>query len=142
MYQSLIYPCPSNGFKSSWGQATNNKLDKLLILQKRALRLAHFSPCRKDQAISLFMKSNILPISFLYVESICNLMHKVKNTLAPVNLRNLLKEEYTRIAQGRMPQVISKSNTRSRLDIDKTSLPFQNLEPKRGMQYQHIFISF
>ena len=68
-------------------------------------------------------------------------MYKVKNKIAPVNLRNFFEEEYTRIAQGHLPQVISKLNTQD-LSIDKTSLPFQNLEPKRGMQYQHILNSF
>lgn len=70
-------------------------------------------------------------------------MYKVKNKIAPHNLRNFFEEEYTRIAQGQPPQmqVISKLNTQD-LSIDKTSLPFQNLEPKRGMQYQHILNSF
>ena len=68
-------------------------------------------------------------------------MYKVKNKIAPVNLRNLFEEEYTRIAQGQLPQVISKLNTQD-FSIDKRNFPFQNLEPKRGMQYQHIGNSF
>ena len=35
-----------------------------------------------------FIKSNILPISFLYVESISNLIHNVKNKTAPANIQN------------------------------------------------------
>ena len=31
VYQPLIYPYPSYGFKSSWDQATNNNLGKLQV---------------------------------------------------------------------------------------------------------------
>ena len=52
----------------------------------------HFSLSRKDPAIPLFVKNSILPISFLYVESICNVMYEVKDKIVPVNLRNLFDE--------------------------------------------------
>ena len=45
----------------------------------------------RSVAVPLFIKSNILPISFLYVESVCNLMHNVKNKIAPANIQNLFR---------------------------------------------------
>ena len=49
------------------GQAAKTHLQKLLILQKRVLRLAH--------AVSLFITSNILPINMLYVETVSSLIY-------------------------------------------------------------------
>ena len=40
IYQSLVYPYLSYGL-SSWGQTSKTYLDKLLVLQERALRLIH-----------------------------------------------------------------------------------------------------
>ena len=90
IYQSLVYHYLSYGL-SLWGQASKTYLDKLLVLQKRALRLIHLSTNKNEHAVPLFIKINILPISFLYVESISNLIHNVKNKTAPANIQNLFR---------------------------------------------------
>ena len=54
---------------AAWGQAAKTHLQKLLVLQKRVLRLMHFSDPRAH-AVSLFISSNILPIYMLYVETV------------------------------------------------------------------------
>ena len=43
IYRSLIQPYITYGI-AAWGQAAQTNLDKLIILQKRALRLIHFAP--------------------------------------------------------------------------------------------------
>ena len=47
-------------------------------LQKRALRFIYFAKLR-DHAIPFFLDAGILPISFLYYENICILMHDVRH---------------------------------------------------------------
>ena len=81
LYQSLIYPYLTYGI-SSWGQASQSNLQKLLLLQKRALRLMTFSN-QNEHTIPCFLNLNILPVNFLYVESIASLMYDIQNNLAP-----------------------------------------------------------
>ena len=87
IYQSLIQPCITYGI-DVWGQAAQTNLDKLLILQKRALRLTHFAPYR-SHAIPLFNHYNILPLNFQYCKPVSTIMHDVSNNSLPVNISNL-----------------------------------------------------
>ena len=66
-------------------------LNKILILQKRALRLLYFVDWH-DHAIPLFLEANVLPITFLYYESVSALMHDINNNEAPVNMSNLFQK--------------------------------------------------
>ena len=75
IYNVFIIPCLSQGL-ISWGHACKSHLNKLAILQKRALRLIHFAD-KNEHAIPLFIKTNILPLSFLYVQAISNLMYDI-----------------------------------------------------------------
>ena len=70
-------------------RASQSTLDKLLVLQKRAIRLINFSP-KCEHAIPFFGNLNILPVHFLYVESVSCLMHDVQNKLTPARIQNLL----------------------------------------------------
>ena len=72
------------------GQASQSNLEKIVLLQKRAARLMNFST-KSEHAIPYFMKLNILPVHFLYVESVSCLMYDIQNKLAPVHIQNLLK---------------------------------------------------
>ena len=63
IYSSLIFPYLSYGL-AAWGQAAKTHLLKLLVLQKRVLRLMYFFEPRAH-AVSLFITSNILPINML-----------------------------------------------------------------------------
>ena len=87
IYRSLIHPYVSYGL-SVWGQTSKSNLEKILILQKRALRLIYFRNNR-EHAIPLFVCSNILPVDMLYFKSIASLMHDINNQSAPLNLINL-----------------------------------------------------
>ena len=72
IYNSLISPYISYGL-IAWGQASKTHLEKILILQKRAVRLINFLPFR-THAIPYFAQSNILPITVLYFKLSSTLM--------------------------------------------------------------------
>ena len=56
----------------AWGQAYKSYFEKLLKLQKRALRFIYFSE-RNQHAIPLFIDASVLPLKFLYYELLANL---------------------------------------------------------------------
>ena len=63
IYQSLISPYITYGL-SVWGQASKCHLDKILILQKRALRFM-YSKKKNEHTIPLFINAKILPLLFI-----------------------------------------------------------------------------
>ena len=71
-----------------WGNASQNFLDKVVVLQKRVLRLINFID-RKEHTIALFVNATILPITILYYEAVCKLMLDVHNDSAPSNTMKL-----------------------------------------------------
>ena len=86
IYHTLITPYLTYGV-SAWGYCAKTHSNRLLILQKRALRLIFF--CRsREHAIPLFIKSNCLPISFLFFQQLCYLMYDIHTQVAPINLIN------------------------------------------------------
>ena len=70
-----------------WRQAYKFLLDKLSILQKRALRLIFFAN-RRDHAIPLFLKAKLLSVNCLYYKLLTETMHDVSNNLVPSNLKD------------------------------------------------------
>ena len=68
IYQSLIYPYITYGL-AAWSQAAKTHLKKIILLQKRALRIINFSD-RRDHALPLFIDANVLPLNFLYYQTI------------------------------------------------------------------------
>ena len=74
-----------------WGQACKPYLDKLLKWQKRALRFILFSD-HNEHAIPLFVDAQVLPIKFLYYESIANLIFDARDTTAPSNIQDLFQD--------------------------------------------------
>ena len=78
IYCSLVQPYLSYGI-AVWGQAAPTNLEKILILQKRALRLIHFKPFR----------FHAVPLNFLYSKTICLIMHDVSNNVTPPNVSKL-----------------------------------------------------
>ena len=59
----------------TWGRAAKSQISKLLILQKRALRLMYFA--QRQQAVTLFLVSGFLPINMIYFEKTTSLMYDV-----------------------------------------------------------------
>ena len=90
IYHALVTPYLTYGL-AIWGQACKSYLDKLLKLQKRALRFIFFADY-SEHAIPLFLDAQVLPIKFLYYESIANLMFDVRNTSAPSNIQDLFQD--------------------------------------------------
>ena len=78
IYSSLIHPYVTYGL-SAWGQACKTCLNKILILQKRALRLLYFTEWH-NHAIPLSLEANMLPKTFVYYECISALMYDTKKS--------------------------------------------------------------
>jgi len=87
IYRSLIHPYLTYGL-CAWGQAYKTHLQKILLLQKKVLRFIYFSN-REDSALPLFICAHILPINYLFVECVANLIHDVVSNTAPANIQNL-----------------------------------------------------
>ena len=84
---TLILPYVSYGL-IAWGNASNAYLNKILVPRKRVLRLIYFADRRED-AIPLFVKAKILPVTFLYYEVVSKLMFDVHNQSTPINIVKL-----------------------------------------------------
>ena len=69
IYKSLILLYLTYGLVA-WGNTSKNYLNKIVVLQKRVLRLIYFVD-RKEHAIPLFENAKILPFTFLYYEAVC-----------------------------------------------------------------------
>ena len=82
IYHSLIAPYLPCGL-IAWGQASKSQLNKLLVLQKRALRFIHFAKPR-DHAIPLFINTKISPINFLYYQLLAETMSDMRNNLVGI----------------------------------------------------------
>ena len=84
IYRSLVAPYLAYGLMA-WGQACKSYLEKLLKLQKRALRFIYFSE-RNQHTISLFIDVGALPLKFLYYETLANLKFEIRPSNAPGNI--------------------------------------------------------
>ena len=102
IYRSLIERYISYGL-IAWGQAANPSLNKILILQKRALRLMCFSDTRAH-TIPLFVRSGVLPLNMLYFKYSAILMHDISNNRARSKISelfvrfNMIHSHYTRFS--------------------------------------------
>ena len=90
LYQSLILPYLSYSVVV-WGRAANSHLNKLLILQKRVLRLMNFAQSQQH-AVPFFLSSNFLPIHMIYFQRTANLMYDISNGVSPILIQNLFKK--------------------------------------------------
>ena len=75
----------------SWGNASETLLNKVLGLQKHALRLIHFAQAR-EHAIPLFLKGKFLLLKSLYYEKIFDLMYDINTNFAPIKISNLFSK--------------------------------------------------
>ena len=118
IYNCLVVPYLRYGL-IAWGQTGKTQLNKLLILQKCALRFMCFAD-RCDHAIPLFLRAQTLPIHFLYYKLLAETMHDVSNDVIPSQLKDLF-----------IPTVkIHSYNTRSSVS-DNFYIKKSNLEIKR-----------
>ena len=61
------------------------------FLQKRSLCMISFAD-RRAHAIPLFLEAKILPITFLYHESVSSLTHDISSNKAPLNILCLFEK--------------------------------------------------
>ena len=87
IYRSLILPYISYGL-TVWGLASKYLLNKILILQKRALRFIYFAK-KNQHAAPLFIEADILPVNYLFYKTVCCTMHDIRNGKSPNNILNL-----------------------------------------------------
>ena len=87
IYNALITAYLTYGLVS-WGNACKTYLDKIRVLQKRALLLI-YSANRQDRAIPLLLNAKVLPLNFLSCESVLSLMHDIDERNSPINIFNL-----------------------------------------------------
>ena len=90
IYRSLVTPYLTYGL-IAWGQACKSHLEKLLKLQKRALRFIYFSE-RNQHTIPLFIDAGVLPLKSLYYELLAHLMFEIRHKNAPGNIQALLQD--------------------------------------------------
>ena len=101
----------------AWGNASKNYLHKIIVLQKRVLRLIYFVD-RKEHAIPLFVNEKILPVTFLYYEAVCKLMLDVHNDSAPSNIMKRLTRTsniHTYITRSSTSQLFSVKYSRLKM---------------------------
>ena len=81
-----------------------------------------YSANRQDHAIPLFVKAKVLPLNFLYYESVINLMHNIDKGNAPLNILNLFSR--TSNSHHYSTGLSTSQNfyvNKSRLDIQKNA---------------------
>ena len=81
LYHSLIYPYLTCCIQV-WGATYQSHLSKLMILQKKIVRIIHGVPPRTHTE-PLFLVFNVLKVSNLYRYNIAFFMYKLNNSVLP-----------------------------------------------------------
>ena len=106
-----------NATKIKFYDSKNERFD-LYILQKK----------KTDHAIPLFVDADVLPVKFLYFESVCCLMYDVRNKTAPSNILNL----FTDTSKTRTYN--TRSSTSNKFYIKRTSKLVIQENRSKGME--------
>ena len=112
IYQALINPYLYYGI-CAWGSAPKTYLNKILLIQKRALRLIYFTDY-KQHAVPFFLNSKVFPLSFIYFVCLCSMMWDVANNSAPENIKRAFTIGFlrcTHILPDLLSMMISILNT-------------------------------
>ena len=91
IYRSLIQPYLLYGI-TAWGRADKTDRNKIIRLQKRALRLMFFCDY-KTHAVPFFISSCLLPLDLLYFK-VAILIHDVSNNTSPPQISNLFNYQH------------------------------------------------
>ena len=117
IYNSLMLPYLTYGV-IVWGHAAKCHIERILKLQKRALRLI-YSAHYLSHAIPYFHQANILPINLLYLKSVSLLMYDVSNKVVSPNILLL----FTPVNQ--VHQHNTRSFTRKNFHVEYSGLAVQ-----------------
>ena len=107
IYKSLVHPYLTYGL-AALGQACKTYLNKILILQKRALRLSYFTDWH-EHAIPLLLEANVLTITLMY-----------DNCKAPTNMLNLFQKT------SNIHLYNTRSSTSGKFFVKRSRLEIQN----------------
>ena len=86
VYNSLIFPYLTYGICAS-GNCALTFQRKIVILQKRALRLVYFSKS-KEHIVPFFLKSNCLPLPDLFFRDCNYLLYDINRQTAQISILN------------------------------------------------------
>ena len=86
LYNSMILPYLSY-CNIIWGSCNKYLLERILLLQKRAVRIICHKPFLSHSR-PLFLKLKILPINLLYEFQLCVFMYSFYNNLLPKSFSN------------------------------------------------------
>ena len=90
LHSSLILPYLNYGILA-WGNSNNSLLDKILILQKKSLRIICNTPLR-SHTDPLFQKHKILKIKDLYLFQLGQFMYKYNNNSLPQTFNSMFQK--------------------------------------------------
>ena len=125
VYYSLIYSHIIYAIEV-WGSACKTEMDKLLVLQKRAMRLMTFNdqypvlPGPLKPADPIFVKLGTLKIDDVYKYQVSKFIYKCIHQLTPVNFHNWFK--FISSIHGYCTR--SKFNANDNLSTNKLFIPF------------------
>ena len=92
LYSTLVLPYINNGILA-WGNANKSDLNRLLLIQKKAIRIVTNSGFR-SHTNALFLENNILKISDLYLFQLGQFMFKLnRNDLPDIFQDMFLKKQ-------------------------------------------------
>ena len=89
MYYTFVH-CYLNTGIIIWGSTHNNKIDSLIKIQKKAIRIITNSGYR-DHTLPLFTKLKILPLQQLYYYNIILFMYKIYKDRLPKVISDYFK---------------------------------------------------
>ena len=124
IYRSLIQPHLLYGI-TAWGRANKIHRNKILSLQKRALRLMFFGDY-KAQAVPFFISSSLLPLDLLYFKSVAVLMYDVSNNTSPPQISNLFHYQHNIHSHN------TRSSTRGNFFLEYSRLDKLNMSFSRN----------
>ena len=135
IYHSLITPYLRYGV-IVWGQASKSQLNKLLVLQKLALRFIHFAKPR-DYPISLFINTKTLPIKFLYYQLLAETMSDLRKNVVPINIQELFLPLPCVHSYGTRSSTSQNFYIKKKIESWNKKKPLsQDLVPNYGMKYR------
>ena len=125
VYYTLIYPNLLYGI-TCWGGCSKTVLQPLQIIHNRILRCINKLRMREIHVTELYILSNLLKITDIYILEICKLMYKYKHNLLP----NIFTNMFIKI------NCIHSHITRSAIKNDYYMQRKQKCVGQRTLQYR------
>jgi hypothetical protein len=141
VYSSLFNSHLTYGI-SVWGNCSKKSLQRLLVLQKRALRII----CRQpplSHVTARFKQLGLLEVHRLYIEAICRLVYKFQCGLLPENIfvftRNSSIHSYNTRIKENLHQQRTSTTCRAKLFVNASTKAWNSLPRDLREKHQHSF---